>query len=304
MPTSESLTEFYQTYLQADFPAPPPQFNVFAIEAGASGRALPFSRRDFYKITLYTSGTSRLYAGGEPRDYAGPALVLYNPLAPYSCEAVTPISGFFCLFTAEFLHGTGASTLLQESPLFQLTTDPVLLLSAAQSARLSQLFQEMLAEMASDYRYKFDLLRTQVQLLLHEALRLQPPPRPPAPPTAASRLAAQFVQVLEQQFPVQSPALPLRLSTAEAFAAHLNVHINHLSRVLREVTGRPTSTHVAGRIAQEAKALLLHTDWPIADVADSLAFADPTYFNHFFRKHAGTSPKAFRQQALLAAGRQ
>jgi AraC family transcriptional activator of pobA len=133
--------------------------------------------------------------------------------------------------------------------------------------------------------------------LLHEALRLQPTSAPLLPATAASRLATQFVQLLGQQFPIQSPQLPLRLSTAEAFAAQLEVHPNHLSRVLREVTGRTTSAHLAARVAQEAKALLRHTDWPIADIADSLAFTDPTYFNHFFRKHAGTSPNAFRHQA-------
>ena len=36
----------------------------------------------------------------------------------------------------------------------------------------------------------------------------------------------------------------------------------------------------------------------MAEVADGLGFAEPTYFNHFFRKHAGTSPKAFRQQGV------
>lgn len=292
MNASESLTDFYQAYL----PDAPQQFNVYRIDAAASAQPLPFSRRDFYKITLYLSGTNRLFYGGETHVLQGPALVLYNPLLPYSCEGLTPLTGFFCLFTADFLHGTGTSTLLHESPLFQLGASPALALTAEQGALLSQLFGQLLATHASDYRYKLDLLRTQVQLLLHEALRLQPAPPPLAQPTAASQLAAHFVQLLEQQFPVQSPSLPLQLSTAEAFAAQLGVHVNHLNRVLRAATGRTTSAHLASRIAQEAKALLRHTSWPVADIADSLAFTDPTYFTRFFRKHTGTSPGAFRRQ--------
>lgn len=157
----------------------------------------------------------------------------------------------------------------------------------------------MLAEVDSTYPYKLDLLRTFVQLLLHEALRMQPALPQPAGSTAASRLATEFLQLLEQQFPVESPAHPLALHTAEAFAAHLGVHVNYLSRVLRETTGKPTSAHLAARITQEAKMLLRHASWPIADVAAALGFADPTYFNHFFRKHASTSPAVFRQRTTL-----
>ncbi len=292
MPTSESLPDFYQAYL----PDAPQQFNAYAIEAAASTEPLPFSRRDFYKITLYLSGTNQLSYGGETHVLTGPALVLYNPLLPYSCQGLTPLTGFFCLFTADFLHAAGSSALLQESPLFQLGASPMLPLTPDQATAFSYLFRQMLAALATPYRHQLDLLRTQVQLVLHEALRLQPAPPPLVHATAASRLAAQFVQLLGQQFPIQSPQLPLRLSTAEAFAAQLAVHPNHLNRVLREVTGRTTSAHLTTRVAQEAKALLRHTDWPIAAIADSLAFADPTYFNHFFRKHAGTSPNAFRHQ--------
>ena len=119
---------------------------------------------------------------------------------------------------------------------------------------------------------------------------------------AASRLAAQFVQVLEQQFPISSPAWPLLLHIAEALAARLGGHVNYLNRALQQVTGRTTSALLAERVAQEAKALLRHSDRSIADISDSVSFANPTYFAHFFRKHTSTSPKAFRQQAALKQG--
>lgn len=298
MPTSESLTDFHHAYLRA-YPAPGPQpFGVYPIDPATSQQQLPYNRRDFYQITLYTSGTTELRYAGESLLLDRPALMCYNPLAPYSCHAQTPLTGFFCLFTADFLRGPGYAAPLQESPLFQLGTTPAVVLTDAQCAFISQLFRQMLAEVNSTYRYKYDLLRTQVQLLLHEALRLRPELQQTVGVTAADRLAAQFVQVLERQFPVTSPIQPLELNTAEAFAAYLGVHANYLNRMLRQATGLTTSAHLARRIAQEAKALLSYTAWPIADISDSLRFTDPTYFAHFFRKHTGFSPTAFRQQVL------
>ena len=300
MPASESLPDFYRAYLRA-YPAEgAPAFGVYAIDPATSQQQLPYNRRDFYQITLYTSGTTELHYAGETLRLDRPALMFYNPLAPYSCHAETPLTGFFCLFTADFLRGPGYAGPLQESPLFRLGTSPACLLTPAQCAFISQLFRQMLAEVNSTYRHKYDLLRTHVQLLLHEALRLRPELQHTGT-TAADRLAARFVQVLEQQFPVASPAHPLPLSTAEAFAAHLGVHPNYLNRMLRQATGLTTSAHLARRIAQEARALLIHADWSVAAISDSLRFTDPTYFAHFFRKHCGCSPTAFRRQALGAA---
>lgn len=63
---------------------------------------------------------------------------------------------------------------------------------------------------------------------------------------------------------------------------------------MKEVTGKPTTAHIADRIISEAKALLQHTDWSIAEIAYALGFEYPTYFNNFFKKKTGEIPKAIR----------
>ena len=60
------------------------------------------------------------------------------------------------------------------------------------------------------------------------------------------------------------------------------------------MTGKPTSVLIAERIAAEAKALLQHTNWPVADIAYGLGFDYPTYFNNFSKRVTGNIPKAFR----------
>jgi hypothetical protein len=67
------------------------------------------------------------------------------------------------------------------------------------------------------------------------------------------------LDLLEQPFPVASPAGTQPLKTAQMFADHLGVLLNHLSRSVKAVTGKPTSQHIASRLTDEAKALLQHT---------------------------------------------
>ena len=70
--------------------------------------------------------------------------------------------------------------------------------------------------------------------------------------------------------------------------------MNYLNRTVKEVTAKPTTAHVAERIIGEAKSLLQHTDWNIADIAYALGFDYPTYFNNYSKRMTGTNPKSIR----------
>jgi AraC-like DNA-binding protein len=84
------------------------------------------------------------------------------------------------------------------------------------------------------------------------------------------------------------------LRKASDFAGQLSVHVNHLNRALKEVTGKTTTILIAERLVQEAKALLRHTDWNVSEVAYGLGFEEPAHFNNFFRKHTKMRPTEFR----------
>ena len=147
----------------------------------------------------------------------------------------------------------------------------------------------------SEYDLKWDLLRSQVNLILHEALRSLPATTISTPTDAASRLTKQFLGQLDAQFPLDSTDEPIRLRKAADFACRLAVHVNHLNAVVQRTTGQSTTAHINTRLLAEARALLLHTDWPVATIALTLGFDYPAYFTTFFRKHTGQSPMSFRK---------
>ncbi len=267
--------------------------NVYAREQFRT-RTLTFGRRDYYKIALLT-GSSRYNYATRGVLIDRPALVFSNPLIPYSWEPVSEEQGgYLCMFTEEFLIINDRAASLQESPLFRLGSDPVYLVDEAQYADLSYLFGKMLQEMNSGYLYQQEVVRNYLNLVIHAALKLQPQAAYYQHPNAGSRIVSLFQGLLEKQFPIDSPAHGLKLRTPGDFARCLSVHVNHLNRAVRALTGKSTSVHIAERIVSEAKALLQHTSWSTAEIAYGLGFAYPTYFNNFFKKQTGTNPSALR----------
>src|SRR5581483_2382563 len=140
------------------------------------------------------------------------------------------------------------------------------------------------------------LIRNYINLIIHEALKLQPSQNFNRHKNASFRLTSVFLELLERQFPIESSDRPLQLKTAQDYAKSLNVHVNYLNRAVKEVTGKPTTAHITERIVSEAKALLQHTDWNIADIAYALGFEYPTYFNNYFKRMTGTNPTSLRTQ--------
>lgn len=152
----------------------------------------------------------------------------------------------------------------------------------------------MITEQESNYPYKDELIRNYISLIIHESLKLEPSENYKQTKNAASRLTSVFLELLERQFPIETTDTPLTLKTAQHYADILNVHVNYLNRAIKETTGKSTTSHITDRVITESKALLQHTDWIIAEVAYSLGFDYPTYFNNFFKKQTGTNPKSFR----------
>lgn len=262
-------------------------------------KPMAYNRRDFYKISIL-SGTSRLHYADKSVEINGPALIFSNPMIPFAWEPISEEQkGFFCLFTEDFLRAEDRDLVLPDSPLFKIGTDPVFFVDAVQLEYINTIFQNMLREFDSHYVHKFDLLRNHVNLLLHEAMKMQPSVSYLKPQNASARIASLFLTLLDRQFPVDSPQHALKLRTANDYAEQLSVHINHLNRAVREVTGKTTTEHLTERFVSEAKALLKHTDWTINEIAYSLGYEYPTYFNNFFKKQTGVTPGSLRQKQIV-----
>lgn len=268
-------------------------FKVYEVNGDVS-KIPTYNRRDYYKICINTSKSFIHYADrGIETD--GSILFFGNPHIPYSWEIISPTyHGYACVFTEEFLKVNDRSESLHESPLFKIGGTPIFTLSPEQKVFIDSLFVKMIEEQDTDYVFKDDLIRNYINLMLHESMKMQPTENFFKHKNASSRITSLFLELLERQFPIETKNEPLALKTPQDYAKSLAVHVNHLNRSVKEVTGKSTTAHITERIIGEAKALLQHTDWSVSDIGYSLGFEYPSYFNNYFKRLTGTIPKSLR----------
>ncbi|MFD2935961.1 helix-turn-helix domain-containing protein [Spirosoma flavum] len=298
MAKTQTLEDFYQykfNWLPDNLQQDIGHFNTFRLDdcLGPGVAPVQYSRRDFYKISLIRGKNIYHYAD-KSIESDGSTLIFFNPQVPYAWESASDdTTGFFCIFKEAFFTEKIRGN-LSELPMFANGGKPAYLLDKRQDDYVSQLFQKMIDEIKGDYRFKYDLLRNYVTELIHYALKLQPTETLLQNPNAKSRITAVFTELLERQFPIESPSQRFKLRSASDFAQQLSVHVNHLNRSIKETTGKTTTNHIAERLASEAKALLRHTDWNISEISYSLGFDEPAHFNYFFKKQTSITPSAFR----------
>jgi AraC family transcriptional regulator, transcriptional activator of pobA len=273
-------------------------FNIFdiaqTIQEARRKDTMPYNRRAYYKISLIKGRCTTEYAD-KTIEIEENALLFATPKVPYHwLPKDDKLSGHFCIFTSEFLVKNKSGIELDELPIFQAGGYPVFQLSNKEIKDIAAIFRKMQEEIASDYAYKYDLLRNYVIELIHYGQKLQPLGVSDVVSNATSRVTSLFIELLERQFPVDQVGQRLMLRTAKDYADRLAIHVNHLNKVLKESTGKTTTEIISRRIVQEAKILLKQTDWNISEIAYSLGFEEVAHFSNFFKKQTNLAPVVFR----------
>ncbi|MBB5638237.1 AraC-like DNA-binding protein [Pedobacter cryoconitis] len=270
-------------------------FNVFRIEDchGPSGTPVTYSRRDFYKVSL-VRGEYLYHYADKSIVIKGTTLIFFNPNVPYTVQALSEsTTGYFCIFTESFFTEKIRGS-LNELPMFSIGGKPAYFLNDTQEQFVAGIFEKMLEEINSDYVFKYDLLRNYVTELTHYALKSEPSESLYQHPNAQSRITAVFTELLERQFPIETPSQRFALRSAKDFAERLAVHVNHLNRSIKVTTGKTTTDLISERVLTEAKSLLKHTDWNISEIGYCLGFEEAAHFNNFFKKQTAFTPGHFR----------
>ncbi|KQC28755.1 helix-turn-helix domain-containing protein [Flagellimonas eckloniae] len=293
-----SIEEFYESshkFVPESVKSGIGHFNVFKLDefAGPKPKAMPFNRRDYFKISL-VKGKSRVHYADKIVNVQKQVIVFSNPQIPYNWEMIDEqLRGYFCVFTDAFFHQFGNLT---QYPVFQPNGNPVFQLTDEQLETISSIFQRMFTEIDSDYAYKYDVLRNLVFELIHTALKLQPADlNMNLHSNASERISGLFMELLERQFPIESPMQRMQLRSASDFATQLSMHVNHLNRALKASMQKSTSNLITERVVQEAKILVRHTNWNISEIANTLGFEETAHFSNFFKKHANHSPASYRK---------
>lgn len=298
MDKSETLEEFYKrkfNWLPEDLRNDFGHFNVFRLEPYLEGKmkAVPYRRRDFFKVML-VKGSARVHFADRVYEVKKQALSFSNPMVPYKWDHLDDqTTGVYCIFDSHFFSKFGQ---IQQYEVFQPKSNPIFDLNDLEVETVEGVFEKIKLELDSEYKYKYDVIRNLVFELIHFGMKLHPAGiQKTQHGNASLRIASIFLELLERQFPIDENHTTVNLRKASDFADQLNIHVNHLNRAVKEITGKTTTQLIGDRILQEAKVLLRHSSWNISEVAYSLGFTEVTHFNNFFKKHLNLSPTQFRK---------
>ncbi len=274
-------------------------FNI--LKRDNCSRGLPFVRRDYWKISLLDS-KAQLELENQTVLIDKPCIVFSNPDVKYGWRALSnEQSGFICLFNDEYLNSELKSSFKKLNQLLKIGNGMCVFLESGAYESFTYYFQKMYDEYAGCFDYKKEIIQNLLQLVVYDAIKIQHKHMPLLKGIASTdRVVKQFLELLESQFPVDSPQNPIELKAPSDFAEILHVHVNHLNHCLKSHLGKSTTQVINARIVSEAIDLLENSDWNITEIAESLGFEYLQHFTHFFKKKVGVTPKNYRANLVFS----
>ena len=102
-----------------------------------------------------------------------------------------------------------------------------------------------------------------------------------------STIFQKFIEVLNQENKLTNKV--------SHYASLLNITPQNLNAICRKETQQSASELLSEYIINEAKRLLLYTDFTVSEIPDKLDFIDNSHFSKYFKRHVGNTPIAFRK---------
>lgn len=111
--------------------------------------------------------------------------------------------------------------------------------------------------------------------------------------SSGNSVIMQVEKILSEYFK-QNDISEKGLPTVKYLAEQVHLSASYLSDLLKKETGKNAQDHIHFYLIEEAKNILLSTDRSISEIAYSLGFEYPQYFNKLFKQKTGKTPVEFR----------
>ena len=170
----------------------------------------------------------------------------------------------------------------QSKPKYQLNDDE----AKTMSTLLLLLREKDLA--GDEHPFKNEVIHHAFNLFIYElaAIVRRHRPNENLQITRKEDIVFSFVKILSLHFKEERGV--------QFYADALFITPKHLSKTLKEVTGKTCSELIDDMVITEAKILLDESGTSVASVAEQLQFSDQFFFSKFFKRHTGINPSQYK----------
>ncbi|MEL6538399.1 MAG: helix-turn-helix transcriptional regulator [Bacteroidota bacterium] len=265
--------------------------DIVVPKAAVGTKAIP----NLYMIALKDS-SYRVDYGRKPFDFSDGTMVFSAPGQAYTFTQEVDKGqheGWLLYFHPEMIRPSHLGDTIDKYSFFEYDVREGLHTSEEETQILNQCLLNIKREyeQAIDHHSK-DLIASNLEVLLNYCLRFYD--RQFHTRSSESKdVVAQFEKELKS-FYQQGKGQELGVPTIKRFAesAHLSQH--YFSDLIKKETGRAPKDHINDHIIDQAKRMLLATQQPVGEIAYTLGFSYPQYFNRLFKSKTGITPTAYR----------
>lgn len=205
--------------------------------------------------------------------------------------------GFMITFSERFLRQFHAGDLYKEFPFLLTENVPVMYPPQEVYDDLRFLYENIYRQYADESEFKYPIIGNLLfALLLKVKELLKKYQHEVSLENRSGEIVRLFRQALDQRFRSIAEGQTGVSLDVKTFSNEINISQDHLSKTIRNETGKSVSAWIDERLISEAQSLLIQTDLPINDIAYRLTFNEPTNFTKYFKKFTGETPKNYREK--------
>lgn len=250
----------------------------------------PFKRSFYFFGLFYNSGKIKINFDDKTVTDPEAYLVCHSPGLTYSFTQGNSLEGYVIYFKPD-CFSFFKPNFHQEFPFFSMLHTNLYQLDQDAFNKLTPHFEEVAVTYErSDADWHMQARIKLLALLYHVKEFVSNMDRNFRFASPQQVLLNKFMQLINNHY--------IDKRTVKEYADLLSITPNHLSQSIKMVSGKNALSFIADRLSQEAKSLMLYTDFDVSEISYQLGFSDPANFGKFFKKEVGISPLEFKKSRV------
>jgi AraC-like DNA-binding protein len=255
---------------------------------------------DFYTLMFKNYHNNTVKYGRKIVDFEDGSLICLAPNQALEMdtdtEAMDNMMGWGLFFHPDLIRTTTLNDKMNDYSFFSYEINEALHLSDKEKQILYECVQKIEAELQENIDvHSQSIIVSTIELLLNYCTRFYG--RQFITRKSSNNTVVVQIEKLLKEYFKKSDLIETGLPTVKYLAEQVHLSPGYLSDLLKKETGKNTQDHIHFYLIEEAKNILLGTNKSVGEIAYSLGFEYPQYFNKLFKQKTGKTPMEFRSMS-------